>query len=65
MTTDARREDFLSVVLPLELMLGDQKGISDPRPREDRIRFARGVLLGIAFCVPIWVLGWWATASHF
>ena len=64
MTTDARREDFLSVVLPLEPMLGDQKGISDLRPREDGICFARGGILGIAFCLPIWVLGWWAAASH-
>ena len=65
MTTVPRGEDFLWVVLPLALMLGDQEGVSDLRPREDGICFVRGVLLGIAFCLPIWVLGWWATASHF
>jgi hypothetical protein len=65
MSTQARSEDSLRLLLPLSLMSDEQEWISDLLPRRDGIHFVRGALLGFALCVPIWVLVLWALASHF
>jgi hypothetical protein len=64
MTTYASCEDSLGIHL-LPVMSDEQEWIPDLLPRPDGIRFVRGALIGIALCLPIWVLGWWAVASHF
>jgi hypothetical protein len=65
MTTHASREDSLGIHLLLPIMRDEQEWIPDLMPRQDGIRFARGMLFGITLCLPIWALGWWAVASHF
>ena len=61
MTTRASREELP----PLFLISDEQESIPGLVPRPDGIRFARGILLSIALCMPIWVLGWWFSVSHF
>jgi len=46
--------------LPLRLISDVQEWIPDLLPRPDGIRFARGILLGIALCLPVWALVCWA-----
>jgi hypothetical protein len=60
MNTQARSQELLPLFLPSD----EQESIPDLVPRPDGIRFARGILLGIALCLPIWMLGWWAVGRH-
>ena len=59
MTVLARRGDSLKSPLQFRLMSDAQEWIPDPLPRPDGIRFARGILLAIALCLPTWVLAGW------
>jgi hypothetical protein len=51
--------------LPPFAELDDQEWIPDLLPRPDGIRFARGMLLGIILCLPVWLLGWVAVTDRF
>jgi hypothetical protein len=63
MSTHASHEDSLGINL-LPIMADKQEWIPDLLPRPDGIRFARGILLGVALCLPVWVLVCWAVAVH-
>jgi hypothetical protein len=60
----ALSDSSLSSPLPLSFAAKGQEWIPDLQPRPDGVCFIRGVFLAIALCVPIWMLGWWAVASH-
>jgi len=64
MTLRANREEFLGATLPLRLLSDAQEWIPDLVPRPDGISFARGVLLGVTLCLPIWALVCWALVIH-
>ena len=50
--------------LPFRIMSDAPEWIPDLSPRPDGIRFARGILLGIALCLPVWILIYWAASIH-
>jgi hypothetical protein len=60
MTTQAGHEELLPFILTSDV----QEWIPDLRPRPDGIRFARGILLVFALCLPVWALVYWAVANH-
>ena len=60
MIVQASRRDSMRSPLPLRLMLDAQEWTPDLLPRPDGIRFARGIVLGIALCLPVWALVCWA-----
>ena len=64
MTVQARRGDSMRSPLPLRLISDVQEWIPDLLPRPDGIRFARGILLGIALCLPVWALVGWTFFVH-
>jgi hypothetical protein len=64
MTLQASREDSFKSPLPLRCVSNAHEWIPELLPRPDGIRFARGILLGIALCLPVWVLVCWAVAVH-
>jgi hypothetical protein len=49
----------------MRLIADAHEWIPDLTPRPDGIRFARGILMGIALCLPVWALVCWTVASHF
>ena len=65
MTTQARCETSLRLVLPISQLSDQRKRVSDPLPLCGEIRFFRGALLAVALCLPVWVLVFWAVVSHF
>ena len=64
MTVQASRGDSFRSPLPLRLVSDARKWIPDLQPRPDGIRLARGILLGIAICLPVWALVCWAVVFH-
>ena len=65
MTVQASRGDSLRSPLPVRLRSNVQELIPDLTPRTDGIRFARGILLGIALCLPVWAFVCRAVASRY
>ena len=64
MTVQASREDSLKSPLPLPCVSNAHEWIPELLPRPDGIRFARGILLGIALCLPVWALICRAVVIH-
>jgi hypothetical protein len=64
MTLQASRGDSLRSPLPLRLVPDAEEWIPDLMPRRDGIHFARGILLGMALCLPVWALVFWAVVIH-
>ncbi len=64
-TRQTRSEGSFGSSLPFLVISEERERIPDVLSRPDRIRFARGILLGVVLCVPIWVFVWWAVASRF
>jgi hypothetical protein len=60
MTTQASSQELLPLFITPDL----QEWIPDLRPHPDGIRVVRGILLGVALCMPVWVLVCWAVAVH-
>jgi hypothetical protein len=65
MNVQASRDDSLRPPLPLACISNALEWIPDLTPRTDGIRFARGILLGIALCLPVWAFVCWAVASRY
>jgi hypothetical protein len=64
MTKTAGREDCLRSPLQIRLISNEQEWIPGLVPRPDGILFARGILLGIALCLPVWVWVCWTVTVH-
>lgn len=60
MNTPAFREEFR----PTFLLSEEYEWMPDLLPRPDGICFTRGIVLGIAVCLPVWALAWWVVSSH-
>lgn len=65
MTRQTRSEGSFEAPLPFLLISEGQARIPELQPRPDGIRCARGVLLGVVLCLPIWAFVWWMVASRF
>lgn len=46
------------------VMLDEQEWIFELLPSREGIRFMRGCLWGISFCLPVWIWLLWAVAHH-
>jgi hypothetical protein len=61
MNTPVFREEFR----PTHLLSEEYEWMPDLPPRPEGIRFAWGIVLGIAVCLPFWALAWWVVARLF
>ncbi len=64
MNTQARCDASFDAHLEEPLLLERRERMSDPVPREG-IRFVQGAFVGIAICLPFWLLVFRAIAGRF